>query len=69
MKANEKSLKLEIEDLKQQKEELSQDQAYFSQELEMAKTENQRLVDRCTDLVLRLESIQESKETQTEEDF
>ena len=55
--------------MKRQKEELSQDQAYFSQELETAKTENQGLVDRCTDLVLRLESVQESKETQTEEDF
>ena len=69
LKATEKSLKPEIEDLKRQREELSQDQAYFSQELEMAKTENQGLVDRCTDLVLRLESVQESKETQTEEDF
>ena len=41
----------------------------LQKELENSEKQNQELVDRCTDLVFRLESVQEHKETQTDEDF
>ena len=58
-----------VADLEQQREvSLSKINA-LEEELKEAQKENQDLVDRCADLVLRLESVSEDKETQTDEDL
>merc|ERR1712062_234548 len=77
-------LKENDDDLKDSQDQAYFSQDFFSQDkiqalekttedlqtqLENSQQQNQELVDRCTDLVLRLESVQENKETQTEEDF